>query len=78
MTEKLNNSKIEGELVYKELFTIDYYFDLSKVINNNFNYVFFILDNITKKFKFYSFKQKYRIFTLKNKIVQKELKMFRK
>ena len=78
LTEKLNNSKIEGELIYKELFTIDYYFDLSKVINNNFNYVFFILDNITKKFKFYSFKQKYRIFTLKNKIVQKELKMFRK
>ena len=76
LTEKLNNSKIEGELVFKELFTIDYYFDLYKVINNNFNYVFAILDNITKKFTFYSFKQKYRIFTLKNKLVQKELKMF--
>ena len=78
LTEKLNNSKIEGELIYKELFTIDYNFDLSKVINNNYNYIFDILDNIIKKFTFYSFKQKYRIISLKNKLIQKELKMFRK
>ena len=78
LTEKLNKSKIEGELIYKELFTIDYNFDLSKVINNNYNYIFDILDNIIKKFTFYSFNQKYRIISLKNKLIQKELKMFRK
>ena len=77
LVEKLNNSKIEGELIYKELFTIDYNFDLCKTINNNYNYIFIILDNIIKKFTFYSFEQKHRIIALKKKLIQKK-KMLKK
>ena len=35
LVEKLNNTKIEGQLIYKELFTIDYKYDLYKTINDN-------------------------------------------
>ena len=73
LVEKLNNSKIEGELIYKELFTIDYNFDLCKTINNNYNYIFIILDNIIKKFTFYSFEQKHRIIALKKSLFRKKM-----
>lgn len=75
LVEKLNNTKIEGQLIYKELFTIDYKYDLYKTINDNFNYIFIILDKIIKKFIYYSYKQKYRIIALKNKLIQKEIKI---
>jgi len=76
LSEKLNNTKIEGELVYRELFTIDYNIGLYKKINNNFNYVFKILERIISKFTFYSPIQKNRILNLKNQLLNKEKIIF--
>ena len=71
LSEKLNNSKIEGELIYNELFYIVHNFDLNKIINNNFNYFFKILELILSKFTFYNNQQKFRIINLKNQLIKK-------
>lgn len=50
MLERLNSSEIEMKLIYHELFTIDYHFNLCKKINNNYKYVYQFLNNLISKF----------------------------
>lgn len=75
LLDKLNSSKIVGELIYSELLTIDYHFDLCKRINNGFDYVYKILERILQQFSFYTNEQKYRIINLKKRLFQKEKNM---
>ena len=75
LLDKLNSSKIVGELIYSELLTIDYHFDLCKRINNGFIYVYKILERILQQFSFYTNEQKYRIINLKKRLFQKEKNM---
>ena len=75
LLDKLNSSKIVGELIYSELLTIDYHFDLCKRINNGFDYVYKILEKILQQFSFYTNEQKYRIISLKKRLFQKEKNM---
>lgn len=50
MLERLNSSEFEMKLIYHELFTIDYHFNLCKKINNNYKYVYKFLNNLISKF----------------------------
>ena len=72
LSEKLNSSKIEGELIYNELVNIDYNYDLYKNINNNFDYVFKVFEMILLKFTLLNYKQKNMIINLKNRIIKKK------
>ncbi len=69
LSEKLKNTKIEGELIYNELFTIYYNTDLYKASNNNCNYIFKILELIISKFTFYTHFQKRSIIDIKNQLM---------
>jgi glycosyltransferase involved in cell wall biosynthesis len=75
LLDKLNSSRIVGELIYSELLTIDYHFDLCKRINNEFGYVYKILERILNHFSFFTNEQKSRIINLKNRFIQKEKKL---
>ena len=72
LLDKSNSSRIMGELIYSELLTIDYHFDLCKRIKNRFDYVYKVLELILHKFSFFTKKQKYRIISLKNRLIRKE------
>lgn len=73
--DKLNSSRIIGELIYSELLTIDYHFDLCKRIKNRFDYVYKVLEMIINRFSFFTKEQTYRIISLKNRLIQKEKNM---
>ena len=75
LLDKFNKSRIVGELIYNELLTIDYHFDLCKRINNEFGYVYKILERILNHFSFFTNEQKSRIINLKNRFIQKEKKL---
>ena len=75
LLDKFNISKITGELIYNELLAIDYHYNLYKTINNNFYYVYNVLDNIISKFKFFTEIQKNRIINLKKQLINKEKEM---
>ena len=75
LLEKLNSSRIVGELIYNELLTIDYHFDLCKRIKYHFDYAYKVLEMILNKFSFFTKEQKYRIIRLKNRLIQKEKNM---
>ena len=72
LLDKFNNGTISGELIYNELLTIDYHYNLYKTINNNFYYVYNVLDNILSKFKYFTDIQKNRIINLKKQLIKKE------
>ena len=71
LLEKSKGKKIENDFIYKELIAIDYYKKLDKLINKNFSFVYFILDNI-KKSNFNSEQRKRRISKIKEKLLKKE------
>ena len=75
LLDKFNSSRIVGELIYNELLTIDYHFDLCKRINNKFGYVYMILERIINHFLFLTNEQKSRIINLKYRLIEKEKKM---
>ena len=75
LLDKFNSSKIVGELIYSELLTIDYHFDLCKRINNEFDYVYNILEKILNNFSIFTYEQKSRIINLKKRFIEKEKKM---
>ena len=74
LLDKFNSSRIVGELIYNELLTIDYHFNLCKRINNEFGYVYMILERIINHFSFLTNEQKSRIINLKNRFIEKEKK----
>ena len=61
LSEKLNNTKIEGDFICNELFTIDYKLNLSRDLEKDIIYIFKILKLIIIKFKFIDSNQKNRI-----------------
>ena len=72
LSEKLNNSKKEGELIYNELANIDYNYDLYKNINNDFDYIIKVFDTILIKFTLLNHKQKNMIIYLKKKFLKRK------
>ena len=72
LIEKLNTSLIEGQMIYYEFSSIIYIFDLHKKINNDFNYVYKVLDLLFFKFNFDNKEPKDRIIKFKNFLRQKE------
>jgi len=75
LSEKLKNNYIEGRLVFNELLIIDNNIDLYRVINNNFNYIYKILDLILSKFTYFNHSQKNWIIYIKNQLMKKEKNM---
>jgi glycosyltransferase involved in cell wall biosynthesis len=75
LLDKLNTSMIESELIYHELLTIDYHFDLVKNINHDFNYVYKFFELLLSKYNFYDENKKNRIINLKNRMILKEKRM---
>ena len=75
LTEKLKNNYIEGGLVFKELLIIDYNIGLYRVINNNFNYIYKILNHLLSKFTLFNHSQKNRIIYIKYQLMKKEENM---
>jgi len=71
LLDKSNDSKIENNLIYKELIAINYYKKLDMSINTNFSYVYFILDWISKS-QYLSIKMKMKIYQIKEKLMKKE------
>ena len=65
------NREIENNLIYKELIAINYYKKLDKLINNDFSYVYSILDRISRQ-NWISKRKKNIIATIKNKLMKKE------
>ena len=58
LSEKLNNNKITGELIYNEFFAINYDLNLCNNSSNDCNYTIKILDIILCKFTFLGQKQR--------------------
>ena len=59
-------------MIYYEFSSIIYIFDLHKKINNDFNYVYKVLDLLFFKFKFDNKEPKDKIIKFKNFLSQKE------
>ena len=64
--------EIENFLLYKELIGIDYYKQLDKLINDNFSYVYQILEKI-KKYNSHSKERIDKISKIKSKLMKKEI-----
>ena len=71
LLEKSKDRKIENKLIYKELIAINNNKRLEKRINNDFKYVYAVLDKILK-LNFYSSKMKQKIIQLKHDLIKKE------
>ena len=71
LLDKSKGRKIENDFIYKELIAIDYYKKIDKLINNNFSYVYLILNKIYESNLKYE-KRKNRILKIKDKLLKKE------
>ena len=71
LLEKSKGRKIENDFIYKELIAIDYYKKLDKLINDDFSFVYSILDTITKTNLNYK-KRKDKLAKIKEKLLKKE------
>ena len=71
MLDKYKDKRIENYLLYKELISIDYYNNLIDSINENFSYIYSIIDKINKA-NFYYKTRKNKILEIKEKILKKE------
>lgn len=72
LLEKLNNTKIEGNFICNELFTIDYNLNLFQDLQDDYKYIYKLLVQITIKFKFIDKQQKNRLFLLIKRITMKK------
>ena len=61
LSEKLNNTKIETDFIYNEIFTIDYNLNLGLYLQENPFYIFNLLKLIINKFTFLDNNQKCKI-----------------
>ena len=68
LSEKLNNNKITGELIYNEFFAINYDLNLCNNSSNDCNYTIKILDIILCKFTFLGQKQRSFLIDYKNRL----------
>ena len=63
--------EIENFLLYKELIMIDVWENLNNSINNNFSYVYYIIDKINELNHNYKQRQN-KISKIKNKLIKQE------
>lgn len=75
--EKLNNSMIEANFIFDELFTMEHNSNLYKNSKEDLLYLYKLLGFIIIKFKFLNNLQKERIFTLRNRVKLKNKKIFK-
>jgi glycosyltransferase involved in cell wall biosynthesis len=74
LVEKAGNNKIERQLIYYELISINYVWNFYKYINHHFKLVYDILDKMIKN-RFLLKDQKKRLILIKKSLQEKESKL---
>ena len=74
LLDKYKKKEIENYLLYKELISIDHYNNLFYSINNNFSYVYSIIEKINKANIYYE-QRNNEITKIREKILKKENKI---
>jgi len=71
LIEKTRNNKIERQLIYYELMSINYYWNFYRNINHHFKIIFNILDKMIKS-RFLMKDQKQTLILMKHSLEEKE------
>jgi glycosyltransferase involved in cell wall biosynthesis len=75
LIEKTRNNKIERQLIYHELISINYVWNFNKNINHHFKIVYNVLDKMIKN-RFIFEEQKQRLILIKKSLQEKENKLY--
>ena len=71
LLEKTKNNKIERNIIYHEIISINYYNNITKLINNNFSYPLNII-KVMKKCRYLSKKEKEKLINIYNNLKKKQ------